>query len=143
MLKSRWKYNIFFCSSLSKIHQNNKSVMRFRGLQKGLEAFLTLRNTLWGKNWCKSERKLLPLVWCILVALWEAPNPPNMRYFQNLTCFSIFVIWTNPSSSECAKTIKKICRKQNFNLTLKFFEKKFLVASMSTFFHFFQLRSWF
>ena len=68
-----------------------------------------------------------------LYELWEAPNPPNMRYFQNLTCFSIFVIWTNPSSSECAKTIKKICRKQNFNLTLKFFEKKFLVASMSTF----------
>ena len=58
---------------------NNKSVIRFRGLEKGLEAFLTLRDTFLGQNWCKSETKLLPLVWCILVALWEAPNPPNMR----------------------------------------------------------------
>jgi len=31
-------------------------------------------------------------------------------------------------SSECAKTIIKICRKQNFNITLQFFEKKNFIA---------------
>ena len=47
-----------------------------------------------------------------------------MRQFQNLTCFSIFVVWTNPLSSECAKTIIKMCRKQNLNITLQVFENK-------------------
>ena len=38
---------------------NNNSVMRFQGLEKGLQAFLPLRNTFWGAKLVQIRRDKL------------------------------------------------------------------------------------